>query len=36
MMIRSRLYQFLIEENAAVSIEWVVISAGVISLCVGA
>ena len=36
MMIRSRLYQFLIDDNAAVSVEWVVITAGVIALGVGA
>ena len=35
-MIRSRLYQFLIDDNAAVSVEWVVITAGVIALGVGA
>ena len=34
-MIRSRLYQFLLDDNAAVSIEWVAISAGVVALGVG-
>ena len=36
MMIRSLLYQFLLDDNAAVSVEWVVVSAGVVALGVGA